>query len=384
MTSSEDLYLDRAKFVMKHLGVWMPSDDESAIYKGYRIFMITLQYLFLIFQMIYIIQVWGDLDAVSQASYLLFTQACLCLKITVFQYNMDMFRQLLSIMDGEVFKPETATHEMILQVQAKRIKRLLLAFMISSQITCGLWALKPLFDDASREFPFDMWMPVNPEKAVQYYIGYGFQLGTICISAYMYFGVDSVTFSSVIFGCAQIEIVKEKILTITPVWDKRGRDITEALSENYKKLTNCIKHHQTIVTFTKLVENAYHSYLLFQLMGSIGIICMSALRILVVDWRSMQFFSILTYVSVMISQLFVCCWCGHELTATSEDLHRVMYKCIWYEQDVKFKRDLCFAMMRMNRPLVLRAGHYIQLSRQTFVAILRMSYSYFAVLNQTM
>lgn len=112
MTSSEDLYLDRAKFVMKHLGVWMPSDDESVIYKGYRIFMITLQYLFLIFQMIYIIQVWGDLDAVSQASYLLFTQACLCLKITVFQYNMDMFRQLLSIMDGEVFKPETASHEM--------------------------------------------------------------------------------------------------------------------------------------------------------------------------------------------------------------------------------------------------------------------------------
>lgn len=46
----------------------------------------------------------------------------------------------------------------ILKLQAARIKNLLLAFMVSSQITCGMWALKPLFDDAgSRKFPFDMW-----------------------------------------------------------------------------------------------------------------------------------------------------------------------------------------------------------------------------------
>lgn len=47
-----------------------------------------------------------------------------------------------------------------------------------------------------------------------------------------------------------------------------------------------------------------------------------------------------------------------------------MYKCVWYEQDVRIKRDLCFAMMRMSRPLVLRAGHYIGMSRQTFVAVI--------------
>ncbi|PZC71820.1 hypothetical protein B5X24_HaOG200919 [Helicoverpa armigera] len=381
MISSEDLFLNRAKFVMKHLGVWIPVENGSILDRAYRAFMMTLQYLFLIFQMIYIVQVWGDLDAVSQASYLLFTQACLCLKVTIFQINIAMLKELLQFMDAEVFKPDNEVHENILKLQAARIKRLLLAFMVSSQITCGLWAMKPLFDDADRKFPFDMWMPVSPEKAVQYYIGYAFQLGTICISAYMYFGVDSVVFSSVIFGCAQIDIIKEKLMSITTVDRKQGTK--EALAQNYNKLVDCIKHHQAIVTFTELVENAYHPYLLFQLVGSVGIICMSALRILVVDWRSMQFFSILTYVSVMISQLFVCCWCGHELTATSEDLHTVLYKCIWYEQDVKFKRELCFAMMRISRPLVLRAGHYIILSRQTFVAILRMSYSYFAVLNQT-
>nr|WCC57503.1 odorant receptor 46 [Papilio machaon] len=383
---SEDMYLNRARFVMKFLGVWVPHLNESTLHKCYRIIMMLLQYLFLIFQIIYIIQVWGDLEAVSQASYLLFTQACLCLKVTVFQVNISMVRELLKQMNGDIFKPFCEEHVRILKWHAVRIKRLLLAFMISSQTTCGLWALKPLFDDAgSRKFPFDMWMPVKPDHYLQYELGYAFQLITICMSAYMYFGVDSVTVSMVIFGCAQIDIIKDKILKVIKSFKTKDDDPSERnkySERNYHKLIECIKQHQGVVTFTRLVEDAFHTFLFFQLIGSVGLICMSALRILVVDWRSLQFASIVTYLSVMISQLFVSCWCGHELTATSEDLHTVLYKCAWYEQDLKFKRALCFVMMRMSRPIVVKAGHYVPLSRQTFVSILRMSYSYFAVLNQ--
>lgn len=106
----EDLYLNRAKFVMKLLGVWVPPDQETLMQKCYRMFMMSLQYLFLLFQTIYIVQVWGDLEAVSQASYLLFTQACLCFKVTVFQLNMNILRDLLKRMNGDIFKPQSDVH----------------------------------------------------------------------------------------------------------------------------------------------------------------------------------------------------------------------------------------------------------------------------------
>ncbi|OWR46984.1 olfactory receptor 16 [Danaus plexippus plexippus] len=372
---SEDLFLNRAKFVMKLLGVWVPCSDETKFHKFYRFFMMTLQYLFLFFQIIYIVQVWGDLEAVSQASYLLFTQASLCFKVTVFQVNVKSLRELLKRMNDKIFLPQSSKQNRILSLQAKRIKRLLLAFMISSQTTCGLWALKPLFDDpGSRKFPFDMWMPVTPQSSPHYEFGYAFQLLTICMSAYMYFGVDSVALSMVIFACGQIDIIKDKILKINSIRKESGDEMSRRIvaSDNNKKLIECIRQHQAVVLFKELLENTYHTYLLFQLVGSVGLICMSALRILVVEWRSIQFFSIVTYLSVMISQLFVCCWCGHELTATSEDLHTVFYRSTWYEQDVRFQRCLCFAMMRLGQPLVLRAGHYIPLSRQTFVSVRRM------------
>ncbi|CAH0689997.1 unnamed protein product [Spodoptera exigua] len=459
---------------------------------------------------------------------------------------MPMLKDLLRLMDAKIFKPENDTHEKIspirlLELQAARIKRLLLAFMISSQITCGMWALKPLFDDADRKFPFDMWMPVSPEDAVQYYIGYAFQLGTICISAYMYFGVDSVTFSSVIFGCAQIDIIKDKLMSsedlhrvlykcywyeqdvkfkrdlcfammrisrplflraghyiilsrqtfvavdpsyvlfllrsfesssvrkrdeaknfsssssedkavmfvlpdechdhlmpVTPlkspdyelgylyqmvsiyisaflfisvdsvavcmimfgcaeleiimdkiqkiqsIFDSNQSDEgrKEVIKMNNKLLDECIKQHQMVGRLIQLCEDTYHANIFFQLSGTVAIICNIGLRISIVEKNSVQFFSMLNYMVTMLSQLFLYCWCGHELTIRSENLREWLYQCPWYEQDTKFKRSLFIAMERMKKPIIFKAGHYISLSRPTFVAILRCSYSYFAVLNR--
>ncbi|XP_063386732.1 odorant receptor Or1-like [Cydia fagiglandana] len=380
-----DLYFSRAKFVMSFLGVWMPPRNESIMHKCYRFFMLSLQYSFLVFQVIYICQVMGDLGEISESSFLLLTHASLCFKITVFHINIESFRELLAQMNSETFMPQTEGHDKILKLQASRIKRLLLAFMISSQATISLFALSSLFDDANRKFPFKLWMPVSPESSPQYELGFMFQFVTLSMSAFMYFGVDSVCLSMVIFGCAEIDIIKEKIMNVKPIAERRvNRSVTakNILDEHYKILVECVAHHQAIVKFIEQVEDTNHLYLLFQLSVSVGLICMSALRLLAVDWKSVEFMSVVMYLLVMVSQLFVYCWTGHELTATSSELHTVMYECCWYEQDVRFMRVLLITMLRVGRPLEFRAGRYVTLSRQTFVAILRMSYSYFAVLQQ--
>ncbi|CAH2253019.1 jg13547 [Pararge aegeria aegeria] len=131
-----------------------------------------------------------------------------------------------------------------------------------------------------------------------------------------------------------------------------------------------------------MLENTYHANICFQLCGTVGIICIVGLRITITEPESVQFYSMLNYMLTMLSQLFLYCWCGNELTTKSQDLREWLYQCPWYEQDGKFRKSLFTAMERMKRPIILKAGHYIPLSRPTFVSILRSSYSYFAVLNQ--
>lgn len=75
------------------------------------LFIMWTQYSFLLFEIIYIVDVWGDIDEVSEASYLLFTQASLCYKTTTFMVNKNNLLELLGIMDCEIFEPKSAEHE---------------------------------------------------------------------------------------------------------------------------------------------------------------------------------------------------------------------------------------------------------------------------------
>lgn len=61
---------------------------------------------------------------------------------------------------------------------------------------------------------------MKPDSSPQYEIGFLFQELTICTSAMMYYGVDSVAISMVIFGCAQMEIIMEKILSVSWLHDR--------------------------------------------------------------------------------------------------------------------------------------------------------------------
>ncbi|CAB3246338.1 unnamed protein product [Arctia plantaginis] len=178
--------------------------------------------------------VWGDIDAVSEASYLLFTQASLCYKSTAFVIRKGNLLKLLEYMDSSIFKPKSKTHQE---------------------------------------------MPVTPTKSPHYELGYLYQMISIYISAFLFIGVDSVAVTMIMFGCAQLDIIIDKL----------------------KK---------------------------------------------------------------------------------SENLREWLYQSPWYEQNMKFCRALWIAMERMKKPIVFKAGHYISLSRPTFVAILRCSYSYYTVLNR--
>lgn len=77
----------------------------------YMISIMLTQYSFILFELVYIAGVWGDIEAVSEASYLLFTQASVCLKTTVFMVNEKYLVMLLDFMESAVFDPESENHE---------------------------------------------------------------------------------------------------------------------------------------------------------------------------------------------------------------------------------------------------------------------------------
>nr|XP_053613353.1 odorant receptor 43a-like isoform X1 [Plodia interpunctella] len=386
LSNNVDLFLKPHMQFLKYLGLDIGMTTKpNKLYDLYQIFALCLQYSIPIFILVYLGIVWGDLDAMSMGLYVLFTQASTCLKMTALVVKRKSVVELLKMMNNHEFVAQTDDQHKILSVQYRKMRRLYLFLLTVVTFNCLEWAVIPLLNSQGpRAYPFVMWMPGNIDKSPDYELGYLYQLGFAFMGAYSFMTTDALSITMISFACAQLDIIKDKIQKIQSIGSlsvsqQAHKDICK---ENNTTLIQCLAQHQAIIKFILYLENFFNVTIFFQMSGSAAIVCIIAFRISVEPPNTFQFYSSVNYMLSMLAQLYFYCWSGNELTTRSQELRDELYQCPWYEQDRLFRRRFSFAMECMKKPIVLKAGHFITLSRPTFVAILRCSYSYFAVLNQ--
>ncbi|XP_068909813.1 odorant receptor 4-like [Tenebrio molitor] len=102
---------------------------------------------------------------------------------------------------------------------------------------------------------------------------------------------------------------------------------------------------------------------------------------------SFQFVSMFLYEFCVLLEIFLWCYYGNEIilkllcNLQSEQLTTSAFKSDWSDCNKEYKKDLLLFMIRSQRSLELYAGGYFPLSLRTFMAIVKSSWSYFAVLN---
>lgn len=58
-------------------------------------------------------------------------------------------------------------------------------------------------------------MPLDASKSPDFYVGWAYQTYTIFMSAYTYITIDFFTVSIIMFATAQLEIIAEKLKTVS-------------------------------------------------------------------------------------------------------------------------------------------------------------------------
>ncbi|XP_077293973.1 odorant receptor 10-like [Arctopsyche grandis] len=98
---------------------------------------------------------------------------------------------------------------------------------------------------------------------------------------------------------------------------------------------------------------------------------------------SFRMFSMLEYVLAMMTQLLLFYWHSNEVIIEVEKLAFALYSCNWFDENKSFKTNLIILGEGLKLPIKFTVGPFQTMSLPTFVAILRASYSYFALLRQT-
>lgn len=109
--NSVELFLSRPRKVLNALGIWYSTNEPTLLYSLYTGFIMLTQFAFILFEFVYIAGVWGDIDSMSEASYLLFTQASVCYKVAVFHNNKSNLAVLIDFMRMDSFAPQNEQHE---------------------------------------------------------------------------------------------------------------------------------------------------------------------------------------------------------------------------------------------------------------------------------
>uniref|UniRef100_A0A2A4J3V9 Odorant receptor n=1 Tax=Heliothis virescens TaxID=7102 RepID=A0A2A4J3V9_HELVI len=152
-----------------------------------------------------------------------------------------------------------------------------------------------------------------------------------------------------------------------------------AIQERLKK---CVQHYYQILRFAKEVESIFGEAMVVQFFVMAWVICMTMYKIVGLSVYSAEFVSMAVYLGCMLAQLFIYCYFGTQLKVESELVNQSIYCCDWLKLSPRFRRQLLVMMQCSGRPIAPRTAYVIPMSLDTYIAVLRSSYTLFTFLNR--
>ncbi|GLV41239.1 Odorant receptor 46a [Carabus blaptoides fortunei] len=403
--------------VLRVFGLWFPEEKQrtwrSHLYMLYAIFAQGgLYYLYMLSEIIAVIKAFGNIEKMTKASFLCTTHIAQTFKVYYLYKHFNKIVNLLNELDFDIFTPKNVKQTKILNWAMSRARSDSAILLIMGLLTCALWAIFPFIEKSTDHIPLPLsgWYPFDTHDYPNFQFVFCYQLIGATVNAITNISLDTTATGIFIHICAQIDILgnalenlkrdsiesllkkkqeknKSSINTAENSLmnvDKEHAEFThdELEAEMINTFRNCVIHHEEIIRYAADIEEIFNMCFLAQFTASIIIICLTMFQIsLMATFFSIEFVSLVLYQACIIFELLLYCWHGNEMILKSTALSDAIYYSEWYEFSPKFSRGIILLMARSSKPIRVTSGKFFLLSLSTFTAILRCSWSYFAVLN---
>ncbi|XP_031633731.1 odorant receptor 33b-like [Contarinia nasturtii] len=150
---------------------------------------------------------------------------------------------------------------------------------------------------------------------------------------------------------------------------------------NCVRMIECVKTFYNCLSLADMAENTLSiSYLLqFSVSGIILGIC--GLQISISLSELARFAFIILFFVCMFIEIYIPCFFGTILHYKSDELTASIFHSNWIEQNAYFKHLMIIFTQGTIRPIRIFAGGLFEVNLPTFLAIVRMAYSMFALLR---
>ncbi|GAB1863872.1 Odorant receptor [Camponotus japonicus] len=187
--------------------------------------------------------------------------------------------------------------------------------------------------------------------------------------------------------CAQFEILCHRAYKLPALLmeAEKNSESDEDLAAREKTIIHdLIYHHLYIYKFAHTVNAAFTMMIFVQFSLISLVLCMSVYKLsTMTSLFTFEFAYTFSYLCSMLMQIFLYCWYGNEVSLKSIDVSTAIYEMDFTTLRVRVMKDLMIIMMRASKPVKISSGYIVTLSTESFMSILKLSYSAYNFLKDS-
>lgn len=181
----------------------------------------------------------------------------------------------------------------------------------------------------------------------------------------MLLAVDALLFALIAVIAMEFVILRKNISTLS----------CSPEHERTEKIRTLTDTHNRLLDFVEKLQRIYGLTFLFCFVISSLIICFIAFQMSVAPTIKEGFMFNVPYISMMVAQVFLLCFGGQKLINSSLSVAEGVYDCGWHEMtDNKMKKMLLIIMVRSQRPAMLTAMNFAEISFPSFTTVTFISF----------
>ncbi|NP_001177515.1 odorant receptor 89 isoform X1 [Nasonia vitripennis] len=308
-------------------------------------------------------------------------------KIFVIMLHRKKVIDLVNMFENGHCIPRTADEWSIQQRYDATIRVVTLVCFVLVNVTMVNMVTTPLFLKADeRILPMKVWLPYSIETDFFYWLSYMHQTLGVTLVGSGIIGSTLLINGFVYQVCCQFEILSSRLEKLPQIIrNLRSLKKSDHLVHQYelKLIKQIVQHHLYLFSIAETVNEIFKSVIFQQFCVSSIVVSASIFQLSTKPDTKTEFIMVLFYSICLLVELFIYCWFGNKLMFESLNFHQAVYDADWTVLSNESGKDLMFIMMRASKPIIMYCGHFIVLSLETFLSILKVSYSVFNVLRRS-
>ncbi|KAL4708368.1 hypothetical protein ACJJTC_019604 [Scirpophaga incertulas] len=376
-----------------------PCDKHTLLYNLPSVLVWILLIIYNVQHLIKVIQYRHDTDAMIKTVCIFLTTFIALIKQLGMSMHMKRVQKLYDSTKGTLLSPKNSRQKKILEVNEKKMAKLQNLYFTLVMVACTLQSVYPLMYRArGQEVELIIYFPIDIRQSPIFEFAVVYCNGMLTIQAYIDLMIDCTVVTLYAQISVQLTLLRDNLLNMVDSYEDEGgstqdkADTCALEHENMgndatirRRLIQCIQHHQKIVWFIKEVESVTAITVAAQFFGTAWIICMIVYRMVSVIFFTTEFLSMFIYFTCMLWQLYMYSYYGTQVKVESEFVCQSAYCSKWLAMSPGTRRQLLTVMTVVSvsaKPITLLVAKIVPITLQTYISVLRASYTLFTVLNE--